>query len=90
MNWKVTLTSFGLIFLAELGDKTQLATIGLVAKTKAPWAVFLGSALALCLVALLGVMFGEVLTRYVSELVLKRISAVSFLVIGVLMLWGKI
>ncbi|HTF89192.1 MAG TPA: TMEM165/GDT1 family protein [Planctomycetota bacterium] len=90
MNWKVALTTFGLIFLAEMGDKTQLATIGLVAKSKAPWAVFLGSALALTLVALLGVLFGEVLTRYVPQEVLKKISAVSFLVIGGLMLWGKI
>ena len=90
MNWKVALTTFGLIFLAEMGDKTQLAAISMVAKTKAPWAVFLGAALALCLVSLLGVMFGEALTRYVPEEVLKKISAVSFLVIGGLMLWGKI
>ena len=41
MNWKVALSTFGLIFLAELGDKTQLATITMVAKTKAPWATFL-------------------------------------------------
>ena len=52
--------------------------------------MFLGAALALCLVSLLGVMFGEALTRYVPEEVLKKISAVSFLVIGGLMLWGKI
>jgi putative Ca2+/H+ antiporter (TMEM165/GDT1 family) len=90
MNWKVALSTFGLIFLAEMGDKTQLAAIGMVAKTKAPWAVFLGSALALCLVSLLGVLFGETLLRYVPEAVLKKISAVAFIAIGGLMLWGKI
>jgi Ca2+/H+ antiporter, TMEM165/GDT1 family len=90
MEWKVALTTFGLIFLAEMGDKTQLAAIGMVAKTKAPWAVFLGSALALCLVSLLGVLFGEMLLRYVPEAVLKKISAVAFIAIGGLMLWGKI
>ena len=90
MNWKVALTAFGLIFLAEMGDKTQLAAIGMVAKTRAPWAVFLGAALALCLVSLLAVLFGEALTRYVPEAVLKKISAASFLVIGGLMLWGKL
>ena len=68
----------------------HLAAISMVAKTKAPWAVFLGAALALCLVSFLGVMFGEALTRYVPEQVLKTISAVSFIVIGGLMLWGKL
>ena len=90
MNWKVTLGTFGLIFLAEMGDKTQLAAILMVAKTKAPWAVFVGAAVALCLVSLLGVVFGEMLTRYVPEQTLKRISAVAFIAIGGLMLWGKI
>jgi putative Ca2+/H+ antiporter (TMEM165/GDT1 family) len=90
MNWKVALTTFGLIFLAEMGDKTQLAAIAMVAKTKAPWAVFFGSALALCLVSLLAVLFGGVLLRYVPEAVLKKISAVAFIAIGGLMLWGKI
>jgi putative Ca2+/H+ antiporter (TMEM165/GDT1 family) len=90
MNWKVTLTTFGLIFLAEMGDKTQLATIAMAAKTKAPRAVFLGAALALVLVSLLGVLLGALLTRYVPIEVVKKISEVSFLAIGVLMLWGKL
>lgn len=90
MNWKVALTTFGLIFLAEMGDKTQLAAISLAAKTKAPWAVFLGASLALVLVSLLGVLLGALLTRYVPIEVVKKISAISFLAIGVLMLWGKL
>lgn len=90
MNWKVALSTFGLIFLAELGDKTQLATITMVAKTKSPWATFAGAALALCAVTLLGVIFGAALLKVVPEEVLKRISAVAFIVIGGLMLWGKI
>jgi putative Ca2+/H+ antiporter (TMEM165/GDT1 family) len=90
MNWKVAISTFGLIFLAELGDKTQLATISMAAKTKAPWATFAGAALALCVVSLLGVLFGAALMRVVPEEVLKRISAVAFIVIGALMLWGKL
>ncbi len=90
MNWQVALSTFGLIFLAELGDKTQLVAISMVSKTKAPWAVMLGAALALCLVTLLAVVFGAALTRYVPESVLKRISAVAFIAIGGLMLWGKV
>ncbi|HBR34016.1 MAG TPA: hypothetical protein DD734_05225, partial [Firmicutes bacterium] len=45
MNWKVLFLSFCTIFLAELGDKTQLAVFSLVSQSKAPWEVFLGASL---------------------------------------------
>lgn len=90
MNWQVALTTFGLIFVAEMGDKTQLAAIAMAAKTRQPWAVFVGAALALVAVSLIGVLAGALLTRYVPIDVVKKISAVSFLVIGALMLWGKL
>ena len=41
MDWRVLLTTFGIIFLAEMGDKTQLAAMTMAAQTKKPWAVFL-------------------------------------------------
>ena len=90
MDWKVAASTFGLIFLAEMGDKTQLAAISMVAKTKAPWAVFLGAAVALCIVSLLGVLAGAALLRVVPKEVLEKIAAVAFIAIGVLMLWGKL
>ena len=90
MNMKTLLTTFGLIFLAEMGDKTQLAAITLVAKTREPWAVFLGSALALTAVSAIGVIAGSLLGNYINPEYLQKIAAVGFIVLGGLMLWGKI
>ncbi|MDG2304979.1 MAG: TMEM165/GDT1 family protein [Candidatus Binatia bacterium] len=89
MDWNTTLSTFGLIFLAEIGDKTQLATVTMVARTGAPGAVFLGASLALVAVTLLGVLGGSVVTRWVSPEVLQRIAAVSFIAIGAWMLIGE-
>lgn len=84
MDWKVMLSAFALLFVAELGDKTQLAVINMTAKHKAPIPVFLGAFLALGLVTFIGVVFGEALTRIVPTDVLKRISAIFFVIMGVL------
>ena len=78
------------LFLAELGDKTQLAVITMTASTESQVAVFLGAALALVTVTLLGVLFGGVLTQYIPTEWLQRIVAISFIAIGVLMLLGKL
>ena len=53
MDWKTILSTFGLIFLAELGDKTQLACIGMACRTRSPLAVFLGAVGALAAVTLI-------------------------------------
>ncbi|MEP7338188.1 MAG: TMEM165/GDT1 family protein [Acidobacteriota bacterium] len=89
MNFKTFLATFGMIFLAELGDKTQLATITMAAQTKQPWTVFLGSSLALVTVSLIGVVLGSVLANYINPEYLHKAAAVAFIVIGALMLWGK-
>jgi putative Ca2+/H+ antiporter (TMEM165/GDT1 family) len=89
MDWKIFLTTFGTIFLAELGDKTQLAAIMMTSKTKLPWAVFTGASLALCLVTLVGVLFGEGLIAVVPEHVLKKGAALAFIAIGLWMFFGK-
>jgi putative Ca2+/H+ antiporter (TMEM165/GDT1 family) len=90
MDWKVFGTAFLTLFLAELGDKTQLAVIVMTAKTESKWMVFLGASLALVIVTLLGVLVGAVLTQYVPTEWLQRIVAVAFIAIGVLMLLGKL
>ena len=89
MDWKIFLTTFGTIFLAELGDKTQLATIMMTSKTKLPWSVFAGASFALCLVTLAGVLFGEGLIAMISQNILKKVAALAFIVIGVWMFIGK-
>jgi putative Ca2+/H+ antiporter (TMEM165/GDT1 family) len=89
MDWKVFLTTFGTIFLAELGDKTQLATIMMTSKTKLPLSVFIGASLALCLVTLAGVLFGEGLIAIIPQNILKKVAALAFIAIGVWMFVGK-
>ncbi len=89
MDWKVFLTTFGTIFLAELGDKTQLATIMMTSKTKLPLSVFIGASLALCLVTLAGVLLGEGLIALIPQNVLKKMAALAFIAIGVWMFLGK-
>ena len=89
MDFRVLLTTFGIIFLAEMGDKTQLAAMTMSAQTKRPWAVFLGSSLALVAVSAIGVLVGGVVGDYVPLVWIKRVAAIAFIVIGVLMLMGK-
>lgn len=89
MDFRVLLTTFGIIFLAEMGDKTQLAAMTMAADTKRPWAVFIGSSLALVAVSALGVMVGSVIGQYVPLEWVKRAAAVAFILIGILMLAGK-
>lgn len=89
MDWRVFITTFGVIFLAEMGDKTQLAAMTMSAQTKKPWAVFIGSALALTAVSAIGVVVGSVVGNYIPLIWIKRAAAVAFIVIGVLILMDK-
>ena len=89
MDWRVLLTTFGVIFLAEMGDKTQLAAMTMAADSKRPWAVFVGASAALVCVSGLGVLAGGLLGQYLPLEWIKRAAAVAFIVIGVLMLLGK-
>ncbi len=87
LNWQAFGTTFTLLFFAELGDKTQLAVLGLASK-QAALPVFAGGALALTVVAALGVIGGQQLTRWIPEKLLLKISAAAFVVMGVLMGFG--
>jgi len=82
MDWRTILSTFGLIFLAELGDKTQLACIGLACRTRSPLAVFLGAVGALATVTLVGVVFGEALANLVPAAYIRKASGALFIVIG--------
>jgi putative Ca2+/H+ antiporter (TMEM165/GDT1 family) len=88
MDWKIFAATFTSIFLAEMGDKTQLATMTLAAGSSR-WSVFAGSALALVATSLIAVLVGEGLTRLVSPVWLKRGAGAVFIVMGLLFLVGK-
>ena len=85
--WKTILTTFGTVFLAELGDKTQLATLGLTTEAKSKLAVFLGSAGALVTTSLLAVVAGGFIAKYVPPQYLQRGAGALFLVLGFWTLW---
>ena len=87
MDFKIMIATFGAVFLAELGDKTQLATF-CMATGKHPWSVFIGSASALVIASLLAVLVSCHLQRLdlVPGVWIKRGAAVLFLIMGVWML----
>ena len=83
MAWHQFLTAFSVIVLAELGDKTQLAVITMSASTKKPLSIFLGGSLAMVLLTGIGVVAGEMITKFVPENILSKIAAVLFIIIGI-------
>ncbi len=90
MNWKIVMSTFVTVFFAELGDKTQLSTMMLASSKKATWSVFLGSAVALTLSSFIGVLVGDTLYRVVPPHIIKLVAGGGFLVIGVLILFGRL
>tara|TARA_Y100001968_G_scaffold266183_1_gene255572 strand:- start:336 stop:629 length:294 start_codon:yes stop_codon:yes gene_type:complete len=76
-------TTFVTVFLAEMGDKTQLTTITLSSTTNKPLAVFIGSSLALILATLLGALAGGSIANLVPGFLLKLLSGLVFLIIGI-------
>ena len=84
--WAVFFSTFVTIFLAEIGDKTQLATLLITAESRSPVVVFLGAALALIATSLIGVLLGQWLAKRLSPQRLEVIVASLLLIIAVLLL----
>ena len=83
MDWNLFGTVFGTILIAELGDKTQLATLLYASSPgSTKWAVFLGASIALVLTTAIGVLAGSLVSSYVSERALRWIAGVGFIAIG--------
>lgn len=83
MEWKAFITVFAAIFIAELGDKTQLATLLFASdKEVSKWTVFVAASLALVLTSALGVLAGSAISAYISEKHLKYIAGAGFILIG--------
>ena len=84
MDWKVFLTVFGTVFLAELGDKTQLATLLFASRgTVGLWTIFVAASLALVLTTAIGVAAGTLVAQYVDPRYLSYVAGAGFIVIGV-------
>lgn len=88
MDWKILAGTFGLVFLAELGDKTQLTALAFSAGSKSTWSVFVGASLALILSTLVAVLLGSLLNQQdvVPLNAIKIVAGILFLVFGALTL----
>jgi len=84
VDWQTVLTTFGLVFVAELGDKTQLAVLTQTCKYRRPWAVFLGASLALTAVTAVGAAGGRVVGQLIPASLLQTVAALAFIAMGVL------
>lgn len=91
MDYKLFFVSFIAIFLAELGDKTQLATMGFAAQNpSSKWIIFAASAIALTASSLIGVLLGGKIADYISPDKIKIASAVLFIMIGSLLIFDTV
>jgi putative Ca2+/H+ antiporter (TMEM165/GDT1 family) len=90
MDLKLLLTTFGLVFLAELGDKTQLATFCFSADCTSRTSVFLGAAGALVLSSLIAVVFGTAVSRFIPPNYIKIGAGLFFVIVGIWMLYSSV
>lgn len=89
MDWQLVGLSFITVFLAEIGDKSQLATIALGSSAESPRAVLLGSITALILASFLGVIAGGSMAQFLPAKILKAIAAIGFAVMALKLLWPE-
>jgi len=90
MDLKLFATVFATIFVAEIGDKTQLATLLYASDAAHPkWTVFAAAASALVLASAVGVLAGSVVSEYVSPKVVRWIAGLGFIAVGVWVLLGR-
>ncbi|WGV28326.1 TMEM165/GDT1 family protein [Halotia branconii] len=83
-------TTFITIFLAEIGDKTQLSTLLMSAESHSPWVVFLGSAVALVTTSFLGVLLGSWIANRLSPKIVEKSAGVMLLLIAVMLFWDVV
>lgn len=88
--WNTFLSTFITIFLAEMGDKTQLATLLLSAQSQSPWIVFLGAGAALIATSLVGVLLGRYLAKVLAPKTIDILAGIMLMLISILLLWDTI
>ncbi|OGW76184.1 MAG: hypothetical protein A2Z72_06795 [Omnitrophica bacterium RBG_13_46_9] len=90
MDWKIFLATFTAVFFAELADKTQLVGIGMSAKSGRPLTVWLGSIAAYIIITAFSVLIGAALGKCIKPEFIRYTGASLFVIIGLLMFYGKI
>lgn len=89
MDWKIFLTIFGAVFIAELGDKTQLATVLFAADREvSKYTVFIAASAALVVATAIGVLAGSLLSEYINEKYLHYMAGIGFITIGLYTLYN--
>lgn len=85
MDWKIFLSAFAMVFLAELGDKTQLSALAFSAGSKSTWSVFFGACVALILSTFIAVLIGAVLHKQdlLPLSAIRTLAGILFIVFGV-------
>ncbi|AFY96555.1 TMEM165/GDT1 family protein [Chamaesiphon minutus] len=87
MDWQLLALTFTTVFIAEIGDKSQLAAIALGGSTQHPRAVFFGSVVALLLASSIGVIAGGEMAAFLPTKLLKGLAALGFALLAVRLLW---
>ncbi len=88
IDWKILANVLVSVFIAEMGDKTQLATMLFAAdKDVSKLTIFLSASVALVATSAIGVLVGSALSHLISEKQLHHIAGAGFVIIGLLMLW---
>ena len=90
MDLTLFISVFTTVFVAELGDKTQIATFALIGSTNKPYAVFLGSSSALILTSLIGALAGGSISSLLPEHILEATAAIIFIYLGTSLLVNSI
>ncbi len=92
MRWRLLLSTLGVVFISEMGDKTQITTLLLAGANPAYiWWVALGSASALICASFLEVIIGsQVIARYLKPSTISLLSGIIFIILGILLLLGVI
>lgn len=88
--WQWITLTFATVFVAEMGDKTQLATMLMSAKEKSPWAIFFGSASALVAASAVSVLLGDWLAKLIPPEFMQLGAGGSFVAIGLYVLWQEL
>lgn len=83
MPWETLWGAFGLVFIAELGDKTQLAVLSQTCKFRSTWPVFVGGSLALVVVTAIGAIAGQLLSRFIPPQTLQIVAGILFVIMGI-------